>query len=72
MAYQSLEDKIVKGYFTDVCTSKTPRNLPVELPESAAKFSFVINGSEKATEDEIAENPRAQSVRIRAVERRAA
>lgn len=72
MAYQSLEDKIVKGYFTDVCTSKTPRNLPVELPESAAKFSFVINGSEKATEAEIAENPRAQSVRIRAIERRAA
>ena len=72
MSYQSLEDKIVKSFFTKACTSTTPRNLPVELPNSAAKFSFVITGSESATESEIAENPRAQSMRLRAVERVAA
>ena len=72
MAYQSLEDKIVKRFFTEVCASKTPRNLPVELPDSAAKFTYVINGSEKASAEEIELNSRAQSVRIRAVERRAA
>ncbi len=72
MSYQSLEDKIVKSFFTKACTSTTPRNLPVELPNSAAKFSFVITGSESATENEIAENPRAQSMRLRAVERVAA
>jgi 16S rRNA (cytosine1402-N4)-methyltransferase len=72
MSYQSLEDKIVKSFFTKACTSTTPRNLPVELPNSAAKFSFVITGSESATENEISENPRAQSMRLRAVERVAA
>ena len=72
MAYQSLEDKIVKSYFTKACTSTTPRGLPVDLPNSAAKFEFVITGSESATEEEILENPRAQSMRLRAIERVAA
>ena len=72
MSYQSLEDKIVKSFFTKACTSTTPRNLPVELPNSAAKFSYVITGSESATESEIAENPRAQSMRLRAIEKVAA
>jgi len=72
MSYQSLEDKIVKGFFTQACTSTTPRNLPVELPNSAAKFSYVITGSEAATDSEIDTNPRAQSMRLRAIERVAA
>lgn len=72
MSYQSLEDKIVKSYFADACASKTPRGLPVELPNSQAKFVFVINGSESATELEIADNPRAQSMRLRAIEKVAA
>ncbi len=72
MSYQSLEDKIVKSFFTKACTSTTPRNLPIELPNSAAKFAYVITGSESATETEIAENPRAQSMRLRAIERVAA
>jgi len=72
MSYQSLEDKIVKSFFTTACTSTTPRNLPVELPNSAAKFSYVITGSEKASDAEVESNPRAQSVRIRAIERVAA
>ncbi len=72
MAYQSLEDKIVKSAFTAITTSGTPRGLPVDLPNSAAKFGFVIRGSESATEAEIAANPRAQSMRLRAIERLAA
>ncbi len=72
MAYQSLEDKIVKSSFTAVTTSGTPRGLPVDLPNSAAKFGFVIRGSESATDAEILANPRAQSMRLRAIERLAA
>jgi 16S rRNA (cytosine1402-N4)-methyltransferase len=72
MAYQSLEDKIVKSAFVKVTASGTPRGLPIELPGSAAKFAFVIRGSESATEAEIAINPRAQSMRLRAIERLAA
>ena len=38
MSFQSLEDRIVKEIFAEASTSKSPRNLPVELPEYAAKF----------------------------------
>jgi 16S rRNA (cytosine1402-N4)-methyltransferase len=72
MSYQSLEDKIVKKFFTEACASKTPLDLPIELPNSAAKFAFVISGSESATPSEVDENPRAQSMRLRAIQRVAA
>ena len=72
MAYQSLEDKIVKAAFTEATASRTPRGLPVDLPNSAAHYSLVIRGSESASESEIQMNPRAQSMRLRAVERLAA
>ncbi|MEI6294684.1 MAG: 16S rRNA (cytosine(1402)-N(4))-methyltransferase RsmH [Actinomycetes bacterium] len=72
MAYQSLEDKIVKSALTAITESKTPRGLPVDLPDSAAKYSLVMRGSEAASDAEIVINPRAQSMRLRAVERLAA
>ena len=69
MAYQSLEDKIVKSAFADVTKSGTPLGLPMDLPNSAAKYSLVIRGSEAASDEEIVINPRAQSMRLRAIER---
>ena len=72
MAYQSLEDKIVKAALTKVTESKTPRGLPMDLPDSAAKYSLVMRGSESASDPEVLINPRAQSMRLRAVERVAA
>ena len=50
----------------------TPRGLPVELPDSAAKYALVMRGSEGAAEEEIEANPRAGSMRLRAIERLAA
>jgi 16S rRNA (cytosine1402-N4)-methyltransferase len=72
MSFQSLEDRIVKEKFTEATTSKSPRELPVELPEFAAKFKLVFNSSEKPSDEEISENSRAASVRLRAIERVAA
>ena len=72
MSFQSLEDRIVKELFVASTTSGTPRNLPFELPEFAAKFSLVVRGSETPTEEELSENPRSASVRLRAIERVAA
>jgi 16S rRNA (cytosine1402-N4)-methyltransferase len=69
MSFQSLEDKIVKRYFTAATESKTPLGLPVEIASLAAKFHLVFRGSEKASDVEIHENSRAQSVRLRAIER---
>jgi 16S rRNA (cytosine1402-N4)-methyltransferase len=72
MSFQSLEDRIVKEEFSEASTSKSPRALPIELPEYAAKFKLVFNSSEKPTDTEVAENSRAASVRLRAIERVAA
>jgi 16S rRNA (cytosine1402-N4)-methyltransferase len=72
MSFQSLEDRIIKEIFAEASTSKSPRELPMELPEFAAKFKLVFNSSEKPTETEIEENSRAASTRLRAIERVAA
>lgn len=72
MSFQSLEDRIVKRAFAQVCKSTAPLNLPVELESHRPKFALLFNGSEKATDLEISENSRAQSVRLRAIERVAA
>jgi 16S rRNA (cytosine1402-N4)-methyltransferase len=72
MSFQSLEDRIVKQLFVASTTSGTPRNLPFELPEYAAKFSMITRGSETPTDAELADNSRSQSVRLRAIERVAA
>ena len=69
MSFQSLEDKIVKEVFQEASESKSPRELPVEIESLKAKFELVFRGSEKASEEEIKENSRAQSVRLRAIER---
>jgi 16S rRNA (cytosine1402-N4)-methyltransferase len=72
LAYQSLEDRIVKKVFTELSRSRTPLHLPIELPNSKAKFKLLTQGSETASESEILSNPRAQSLRLRAIEKVAA
>lgn len=69
MSYQSLEDRIVKAAFKELTKSKTPPGLPMDLPGTAPKFRTVTRGAEKAGAEEIEENPRAASVRVRAIER---
>jgi 16S rRNA (cytosine1402-N4)-methyltransferase len=72
MSYQSLEDRIVKSYFAEATQGSTPLGLPVDLPNSAAKFKLLLNGSEAAELSEQEANPRSQSMRLRAIERVAA
>ena len=69
MSYQSLEDRLVKSHFRDISQSKTPAGLPMDLPGTAAKFRVVTRGAEQASQQEIEDNPRAASVRVRAVEK---
>jgi 16S rRNA (cytosine1402-N4)-methyltransferase len=69
LAYQSLEDRIVKRALTAATTSTVPPDLPF-LPEgSEPPLRLLVRGSEEASETEIAANPRAASVRLRAAER---
>ena len=50
-------------------TSRTPKGMPVELPEHAAYLRLLTRGAEEADAAEVAENPRSASVRLRAAER---
>ena len=72
MSYQSLEDKIVKSAFAEVTKTRSPLGLPIDLPNSKPDYELVIRGSEAASDSEIIENPRAGSMRLRALERVAA
>nr|WP_085997686.1 16S rRNA (cytosine(1402)-N(4))-methyltransferase RsmH [Nocardia jiangxiensis] len=69
MSYQSLEDKVVKHVLAERSTSRTPMDLPVELPGMGPEFKVLTRGAEKATAAEIEDNPRAAPVRMRAAER---
>ncbi|WP_433666802.1 16S rRNA (cytosine(1402)-N(4))-methyltransferase RsmH [Nocardia sp. CA-136227] len=69
MSYQSLEDRVVKVALAKRSASRTPLDLPVELPGMGPEFKILTRGAEKATEQEIEENPRAAPVRMRAAER---
>ncbi|KMY23822.1 16S rRNA methyltransferase [Actinobaculum suis] len=68
-SYQSLEDKIVKQVLGDASRSTTPRGLPVELAGHEPVLRLLTRGARQATPEEIAENPRSASVRLRAAEK---
>lgn len=68
LSYHSLEDRIVKREFTRRATSSAPPGLP-ELPEHRPTLRLLTRGAEKAGEAEVAANPRAASVRLRAAEK---
>ena len=47
----------------------TPPGLPVPLPDHGPQLRLLTHGAEEADAAEIAANPRASSVRLRAAER---
>lgn len=69
MAYQSLEDRIVKTVFAAATASRTPEGLPVELPGYEPLFAALTRGAERADAAEIDRNPRSAPVRLRAIRR---
>lgn len=69
LSYHSLEDRLVKRAMAELARSRTPIDLPVELPGHGPQLRLLTRGAELAGEQEAAENPRAASVRLRAAER---
>jgi 16S rRNA (cytosine1402-N4)-methyltransferase len=69
LAYQSLEDRIVKRAFAAGSASTAPAGLPIELPEHRPELKLLVRGAELASDAEKATNPRATPVRLRAIER---
>lgn len=69
LSYQSLEDKIVKSMLVARSTSPVPVDLPF-VPEGAvAELRLLVRGAQKASAEQVAANPRAASVRLRAAEK---
>jgi len=68
-SYHSLEDRLVKRAFAVATKVDVPPDLPFVPPDREPALRLVTRGAERAGDDEIAANPRAASVRLRAVER---
>ncbi|TCJ23668.1 16S rRNA (cytosine(1402)-N(4))-methyltransferase RsmH [Nocardioides jejuensis] len=68
-SYHSLEDRITKQVFTEATRLDVPPDMPFIPAGMEPPFKAVTRGAEKAVEPELTENPRAASVRLRAVER---
>jgi 16S rRNA (cytosine1402-N4)-methyltransferase len=71
-SYHSLEDRMVKRAFANATQSGAPTDLPVVPDAWQPRFRLLTKGGEKADSAEVQRNPRAASVRLRAVERVAA
>jgi 16S rRNA (cytosine1402-N4)-methyltransferase len=69
MSYQSLEDRMVKRTLVAGAASTAPHDLPVVPPEHQPVLRLLTRGAETASAEEVAANPRAASVRLRAAER---
>jgi 16S rRNA (cytosine1402-N4)-methyltransferase len=70
ISFHSLEDRMVKERFralTQACTC--PPDLPVCACGAKASFAAITRKAVKASDEEIARNPRARSARLRAVEK---
>jgi 16S rRNA (cytosine1402-N4)-methyltransferase len=69
MSYHSLEDRLVKQALIEHTRSDVPPDLPFVPEGHEPALRLLTRGAEKASAAEVAENPRAASVRLRAAER---
>ena len=69
LAYHSLEDRLVKTELARGATSSAPPELPIEPETHRPYLRLLTRRAVKASEAEIAVNPRAKSVRLRGAER---
>ena len=71
VTFHSLEDRIVKSFLTERA-GRTPggsRHLPPAQRGPEPTFELLFNGARAPTHQEIAENPRARSAKLRAATR---
>jgi len=71
LAYHSLEDRLVKERFRDWSgeATRVPPHLPVDVPGRTRAVRILTRRAVRPTAEEIAENRRSESARLRAVER---
>ena len=70
ISFHSLEDRMVKERFRSLARACTcPPDLPVCACGAQSSFEAVTRKAVKASDEEVADNPRSRSARLRVVER---
>jgi 16S rRNA (cytosine1402-N4)-methyltransferase len=69
LSYQSLEDRLVKRTLAAGAATAAPDDLPFVPEDLQPHLRLLTRGAEQADDAEVAANPRATSVRLRAAER---
>lgn len=69
LSYHSLEDRLAKRVLAAGAATRAPAGMPIVPPEAEPQLRLLTRGAEQAGPDEVAANPRAASVRLRAAER---
>lgn len=69
LSYQSLEDRVVKQVFAAGAANTAPPGLPVVPERYQPRLRLLTRGAELPTEEEIADNRRSASARLRGAER---
>lgn len=69
IAYHSLEDRIVKNVFAELSGKRVESDLPLPAAPPAPLLKLITKKPVVPTEDEIRQNPRARSAKLRAAER---
>jgi 16S rRNA (cytosine1402-N4)-methyltransferase len=69
ISYHSLEDSIVKKAMQKASTSSAPVGLPVELDQHKPILRMLTRGVFRPSDEEIEQNPRSASARLRAAEK---
>ena len=69
LAYHSLEDRLTKQTIAGGTSVDVPPDLPIPAKDLQPMLRSLTRGAERAAAAEIAANPRAASVRLRACER---
>ena len=70
LSYQSLEDRIVKNAFRkETANMEFIPGLPILTNNEKKQFELINKKAEQASQVEISNNPRASSVRLRAIKR---
>lgn len=69
LAYHSLEDRQVKQVLADLASDRAPRDMPVVPEHLRPELQLLTRGAERPGQEEIENNPRAASARLRAAQR---
>lgn len=69
LAYHSGEDRLVKRAFAAASSDQVPAGVPAVPQAYQARFTLLTRGAERPTAEEISDNSRAASARLRAISR---